>query len=290
MVFKFDLDRYTHKQVPGPLSNKSHPKIARWFGNHVPKRSIEQIPDYILWLDIFIGSFCAIIVIESVFVNDNSPIFAKHHAPIIIASYGASAILVFNATPAPLSQPRNVFVGHFLSSLIGICIQKLFSLSQGGVKHYWVGGALSVGISSVLMSIFNCVHPPAGASALLPLIDEQIREMSWWYLPVQIISSALIITVGLITNNVLRRYPMHWWVPNKPVARPVAKPEPKPSQIEEKLIEPETTVTNSDSNNNNLRIEITTNSLSVPDFIDLTEDQHNALQQLQKQLSAGLQP
>lgn len=283
MVFKFDLDRYTRKQVPGPIAKKFHPLIARWFGNHVPKRSLEQIPDYLLWLDIFIGSFCAMIVIESVFVNDNSPIFAKHHAPIIIASYGASAILVFNATPAPLSQPRNVFFGHFLSSLIGVCIQKLFSLSQGGVDHYWVGGALSVGISSVLMSIFNCVHPPAGASALLPLVDDQIREMSWWYLPVQVISSSLIITVGLITNNVLRRYPTHWWVSHKPVA----KPEVNPPQSEEKPIQSITPVANNHLNNKST-IEITTTSLSIPDFINLTESQQSALLELQQQLSTGL--
>ena len=87
---------------------------------------------------------------------------------MILASYGASAILCFNASQVPLAQPRNVLVGHFIASVIGLCIQKLFSLSKTGQDHYWASGALSVAVSSVAMSIGNCIHPPAGASALCP--------------------------------------------------------------------------------------------------------------------------
>ncbi|KAI5952155.1 hypothetical protein KGF57_004160 [Candida theae] len=160
-----------------------------------------------------------------------------HHAPIILASYGATAILCFNASQVPLAQPRNILLGHFISSTIGMSIQKLFSLSHGGRSNYWASGALSVAVSSVVMAITNTIHPPAGASALLPSIDEQVRSMSWWFLPVQLVSSVLIIAVALITGNVVRMYPVYWWSPGagKIVQQktvPVEKGEKEKKEVE----------------------------------------------------------
>lgn len=206
MVFKFTIDKVLDKYVPPSFVPSLPQPFKRLFGG------TKQTPksDYWIWLDILIGSFCGIALIEGTFKSPN--IFSdNHNAPLIIASYSATAILCFNAISVPLAQPRNIFFGHFFSSLIGVCISKLFSLSTHGQNNYWAAGALSVGISSVLMSILNCVHPPAGASALLPCVDEGIRKMSWWYLPTHLVSSVLIICVSLITNNVLREYPAYWW-------------------------------------------------------------------------------
>ncbi|ODQ81443.1 hypothetical protein BABINDRAFT_159735 [Babjeviella inositovora NRRL Y-12698] len=212
MVFRFTIDKVVNQYIPDSVIPSFPPVIARFLGSHKPKpRS-----DLLVWLDILIGSFCGIALLEAVFMPGHSPIFtAEHHAPMIIASYGATAILSFNSIGAPLAQPRNILMGHFTASLIGTCISKLFGLSEAGRNNYWASGALSVGISSVAMSILNCVHPPAGASALLPSIDVGIREMSWWYLPVHLISSCLVICVALIVNNVLRAYPAYWWTPMK---------------------------------------------------------------------------
>lgn len=145
----------------------------------------------------------------------HSGVFKAHHAPSIVASYGASAILAFNAHTAPLAQPRSILFGHFISALMGVCVMKLFSLSETGRDHYWVGGPLAVAIASIAMSLCNCVHPPSGATALIPLIDSEIREMSWWYLPAHLVSSVLLISIACVTNNVLRSYPLYWWTAYK---------------------------------------------------------------------------
>lgn len=219
MVFKFTIDKVVNKYLPGNQVRKFPKPLQRLLGEH----QVKPYSDYWIWVEILVSSFCGIALLEGIFKSQT--VFTKHHAPIIIASYGATAILCFNSNQVPLAQPRNIFLGHFSASLIGVCITKLFSLSHQGRANYWAAGALSVGVSSVLMSILNCVHPPAGASALLPATNVEIREMSWWYLPVQIISSLLIICVALITGNIFRKYPIYWWSPERPDASAAVKPE-----------------------------------------------------------------
>ena len=41
---------------------------------------------------------------------------------LLIASMGASAVLLFAAPHSPLAQPRNVIVGHLVSALIGVVV------------------------------------------------------------------------------------------------------------------------------------------------------------------------
>lgn len=207
MVFKFTIDRLVNPFIPSSQKHRLSPPFRRFIGGHTPSPK----HDYLIWIDILVSSFCGLAVIEAVFKSHT--VFSDHHAPLIIASYGASAILCFNALSAPLAQPRSVFMGHFIALVIGVGIQKLFALSEAGRNNYWASGALSVGVALVLMSIFNCVHPPAGASALLPLADEAVRQMGWWYLPVQLVSLVLIIAVACITGNLIRSYPVYWWLP-----------------------------------------------------------------------------
>lgn len=266
MVFKFTIDKVVNKYIPPNQTGKLPQFIRIFLGNHktTPKH------DYLIWLEILVASFSGIALLEGIFKHHTA--FTSHHAPMIIASYGATAILCFNASQAPLAQPRSIFMGHFVSSLIGICIQKLFSLSQRGVDNYWASGALSVGVSSVLMSILNCVHPPAGASALLPSIDAEIQEMSWWYLPVQIISSLLIITVACITGNVFRSYPVYWWSPGDvgppKKVEPVEELKPEEPETHEQLDLEEVILVRS---SNTKQIIISHEEIVVPKGLDLDE-------------------
>jgi CBS-domain-containing membrane protein len=200
-----NIDTFTNPYIPQSIVPKFPYFIRRWIGGHKTKK----VPDYVLCLDIFIGTFLSLLTIEGTFMH--SKVFLEHNAPLIVASYGASAILAFNVETAPLAQPRNILFGHFSSATVGVCLMKLFSLSQAGEDHYWIGGPISVGVASVLMSLLNCVHPPSGATALLPFIDEQIRSMGWWYIPLHLSSSLLMICVACVTDNILRSYPKYWW-------------------------------------------------------------------------------
>ncbi|CUM46035.1 uncharacterized protein AC631_02197 [Debaryomyces fabryi] len=271
MVFQFSLDKITTKYLPGNQVEKLPKAFRRFLGCHSPPPKA----DYWVWLEVFISTFSGIALLEGVF-KSHKTVFFPHNAPMIIASYGATSILSFNTHDSPVAQPRNILFGHFVSALTGECITKLFSLSSRGRSNYWAGGALSVSTASVLMSLFNCVHPPAGASALLPSTNEEVRSMGWWYLPAHLVSSVLIISVALITGNIIRRYPEHWWY-----AGPAASS--KNDDIHEKLEEESTHTLNEDIQyiQGSREFEIRGNQIFVPAQCTLSKKEVEYLGSLQ---------
>jgi len=101
---------------------------------------------------------------------------------LICCLKGASAVLVYGAIESPLAQPRALLGGHFLASLIGVCITKLFSLSHDEQRFdelRWLAGSLSTATAIVAMQITETTHPPAGASALLAAVSPEITELGW---------------------------------------------------------------------------------------------------------------
>ncbi|TFK35003.1 HPP family protein [Crucibulum laeve] len=214
--------------MASPQSHRlsGHP---RWFSHWLGYRSSPppKRPDYIVWAWSFIGAFCGISLIQAVF--GQASYFIKRGVPPIIASYGATAVLIYGAVDAPLAQPRALFGGHFIGALIGICITKLFHLlptEQRFQELLWLAGSLSCASSVVLMQITGTTHPPAGATALLAAVNTDIRDIGWYYLPVVLLTSTLALVVALITNNIQRRYPVFWFKP----AIPGALPPPEAAQ------------------------------------------------------------
>jgi len=80
--------------------------------------------------------------------------------PLIMASFGASAILLYGAPHSDMAQPWNIFVGGICSAVIGVAIGHL-------ALPLWLLEALSVALSIVVMGVTNSMHPPAGAIAFL---------------------------------------------------------------------------------------------------------------------------
>ncbi|WP_100406985.1 HPP family protein [Bacillus solitudinis] len=120
----------------------------------------------------------------------------------LMAPFGASCVLVFGAWNAPLSQPRNIIGGHFVSTLIGLVTYHLFG------NEPWAIG-LAVGLAIAMMMITKTTHPPAGADPLVVMLG----AYSWSYLiaPV-LIGSIIIVFLALIINNLRnnREYPTFW--------------------------------------------------------------------------------
>lgn len=127
---------------------------------------------------------------------------------LMIASFGASAVLIFGAIKSPLAQPRNLVGGHVLSALIGVACYKLFG-------HYpWLACAVAVATVIAVMHVTKTLHPPAGATALIAIIgDDRIHQLGFSYalLPVGVGVTILLLTAVLF-NNIpeKRRYPEFW--------------------------------------------------------------------------------
>ncbi|THH14405.1 hypothetical protein EW146_g5921 [Bondarzewia mesenterica] len=208
------------------------PWLSHWLGyrSSPPKKQ----PDYIIYIWSFVGAFCGLSVLQAVF--GHAHYFIKRNVPSIVASYGASAVLCYGAIEAPLAQPRALVGGHFISALIGVCITKLFGLlpSEERLESLrWLAGSLSAALAIVVMQITSTTHPPAGATALLAAVNPDIYGMSWYYLPVVLLSSTLVLVTALLFNNIQRRYPVFWIVPAVPVA---VKP-PQASSAAEKAVD-----------------------------------------------------
>lgn len=63
------------------------------------------------------------------------------------------------------------------------------------------------------MALTKTVHPPAGATALLAVVDNNLLDIGWFLIPVVLLGCALMLGVALIVNNIERRFPIYWWTP-----------------------------------------------------------------------------
>ncbi|KAF9078411.1 HPP family-domain-containing protein [Rhodocollybia butyracea] len=197
---------------PPSVLSRLHPLISHFLGHRPTKHTVPRQP--IVWLWSFLGAFCGLSVIQAVFVY--AKYFVKRGAPSIIPSYGASAVLIYGAIEAPLAQPQALVAGHFLGALIGIIVTKLFLLlpSESQFDNVsWLAVSLSCAITIVVMQMTKTVHPPAGATAILPALDPSIRALGWYFIPLILLSSTLALAVALLFNNIQRRYPVVWITP-----------------------------------------------------------------------------
>lgn len=195
------------------------PLLSRWLGF----RATAPRPQHrlVVWAWSFIGAFVGMSLLQAVF--GHSAYFKQRGVPPIIASFAASAVLCYGAIEAPFSQPRSLVGGHFLSALIGVCIHKLFALLPPARYEdlRWLSASLSCAVALVAMAVTGTTHPPAGATAMLATTEDSIVAMGWYYLPVVLLSSVLVLCVALINNNAQRRYPVFWWKPAVAIPAPV---------------------------------------------------------------------
>ena len=129
--------------------------------------------------------------------------------PLLIGSFGASAVLAFGAIKSPLAQPRNLVGGHFLSALVGVTFYLLLP------QELWLASCLAVSTAIALMHLTKTLHPPGGATALIAVTGgDSIHQLGYLYAVIPCLTGALImLAIALITNNIpkAQRYPRFWW-------------------------------------------------------------------------------
>ena len=118
----------------------------------------------------------------------------------LIASFGSTMVLLYGYPESPFAQPKNIILGHFLTSLIGIIFLNFVHLP------IFINIPLAVGFGVMLMILFKVTHPPAGGNPIIVIIG----SVSYDYLltPV-IVGSIVVILFGVIINKFIlkKKYP-----------------------------------------------------------------------------------
>ncbi len=124
--------------------------------------------------------------------------------PWVVASMGASAVLLFAVPKGPLSQPWAFIAGHIFSAFIGISVAKLIADPVSAA-------AIAVSLAIFVMYLTNCLHPPGGATALTAVVGgSAITEMGYWYMLTPIGLNIIVMLLwALLINNLVpnRCYP-----------------------------------------------------------------------------------
>lgn len=123
-------------------------------------------------------------------------------APLLIAPFGASCVLLFAVPDSPLAQPRTVIGGHGVAALVGV----LFFAAFGAA--WWVA-PLTAGAAIAAMVALRVVHPPAGANPLVVIAGG--HGLGFVASPV-LAGAVVLVAVALVVNNLPRdrRYPAYW--------------------------------------------------------------------------------
>lgn len=185
-------------------TNKPYPEIetelspvARYFCKMKGSKRCEPLGTH-HHLDVFLSFLGAFLGIGTVAV-----LSLVYQMPLLIASFGASAVLLYGVPDSPLAQPRNVIFGHLISAVTGVTAYGLLGLT-------WWSAAVATALAIALMLVTKTAHPPGGATALVAVLSK--ASPMYIFTPVAV-GVIILIVIALITNNLSprRNYPKYWF-------------------------------------------------------------------------------
>ena len=118
----------------------------------------------------------------------------------LIASFGSTMVLLFGYPESPFAQPKNIFFGHLVTSVIGILVLNFIPL------QLFIIIPIAVGLGVGFMILLNVTHPPAGGNPIIVIIG----SVSYDYLLNPIIfGSIIVMAFGIIINRFIlkKKYP-----------------------------------------------------------------------------------
>ncbi len=133
-----------------------------------------------------------------------SHLYAGEHGRILVASMGASAVILFILPSSPLAQPWSFAGGQMLSAIAGVYCS-YFILEPA------LAAGLSVALAVTAMLCLRCLHPPGAATALAPVLSNPhppLLDLDFLLLPMAA-NVCLMLALALLINKILlrRNYP-----------------------------------------------------------------------------------
>ena len=109
----------------------------------------------------------------------------------LLASFGSSMVLLFGYPDSPFAQPKNVFFGHLITTIVGLIVLHFIPLPL------YLIIPIAVGLGVGLMILLNITHPPAGGNPIIVIIGGVSIE----YLISPVITGSVIIIIFAIVLN-----------------------------------------------------------------------------------------
>ena len=129
--------------------------------------------------------------------------FETPYGLFLAGSFGSSMVLLFGYPESPFAQPKNVFFGHLVTSIVGVLILKFLPVDQ------FLQIAIAVGLGIFVMIILGVTHPPAGGNPIVVIVGAYSYE---FLLNPIILGSIIIIVYAIILNRFIlkKNYPSGW--------------------------------------------------------------------------------
>lgn len=157
-----------------------------------------------------LGGFVGILLV----LEFSGRVLDIHGAAFVVASLGASAVLLFAVPHSPLSQPWPMLGGQLASAAIGVICARMLA-------DPFLAAPLAVALAIGVMYILRCLHPPGGATALVAVVGgEPVRALGYGFLLTPVLVNVLIILLVAVLAN----YPFAWRRYPARLARPAAAP------------------------------------------------------------------
>jgi CBS domain-containing membrane protein len=139
---------------------------------------------------------------------------------LLLPSMGASAVILFAAPHSPMAKPWALIGGHLLSGAIGVACSQ-------GIANMELAAAAAVGLSIFAMHWLGCLHPPGGASSLIPVLggaSVQALGLQFLLTPLALNVVAMLAVSQLYLRVAITR--------SAPPPAPVGERPQQPSPIE----------------------------------------------------------
>ena len=110
-------------------------------------------------------------------------------------------VLLFGYPESPFAQPKNIFFGHLLTSVVGVIFVNIVPLP------IYIMIPFAVGFGVFLMILTGVTHPPAGGNPIIVIIGS--ASFSYIINPI-IIGSVIVLVFGIVLNRLIlkKEYPI----------------------------------------------------------------------------------
>lgn len=117
----------------------------------------------------------------------SSKILEAEGLPIVLASSGATAMLIFGIPHSPVSQPWPIVGGHVISAFVGVACYSI-------IKDPILASSVAIGVAMFAMHYTKSMHPPGGATAVTAIIGgTSVHELGYYFIVIPVLFNSIIL-------------------------------------------------------------------------------------------------